>query len=162
MHSFAILQSLVLLTLANGAPVVAKKVFGAHFSFPLDGNALFFDGQPLFGSSKTVRGIVASILVTTIAAPFIGLDFEIGALVASAAMAGDLASSFTKRRLRRPPSSRALGIDQLPESLLPLWICQDALALSVLDIAAAVGIFFASEIVFSRILYRVHLRDQPY
>lgn len=99
MQLLHILQLLVLMTLANGIPIVAKKIFGAHFSFPLDAGTIFFDGRPLFGASKTIRGILISVLITTASAPLIGLDLTIGAIVAGAAMAGDLFSSFVKRRL---------------------------------------------------------------
>ena len=39
----------------------------------------------------------------------------IGLLVAATAMAGDLLSSFLKRRLALAPSSQAIGLDQIPE-----------------------------------------------
>ena len=83
-----ILQLLVLMTLANGTPIVAKKIFGPRFSFPLDADITFFDGRPLFGPSKTIRGILISVLITTASAPLIGLDLTIGAIVAGVAMAG--------------------------------------------------------------------------
>jgi len=162
MQLFPILQALILLTLANGTPVIAKKILGRSFALPLDAGITFFDGRPLFGPSKTIRGIVLSILVTTAGAPLIGLDFGVGAIAAAAAMAGDLCSSFAKRRLNFPSSSQALGVDQLPESLLPLLACRTALSLTAIDIALGVGIFFVGEIVLSRILYRAHLRDEPY
>lgn len=50
----SILQLLFLLTLANGAPVVAKWLLGNYYSSPLDGSIKFFDGRPLFGASKTL------------------------------------------------------------------------------------------------------------
>ena len=77
-------------------------------------------------------------------------------------MAGDLFSSFLKRRLIQPPSSQAPGIDQIPESLLPMLVCRDALQLSAGDILLGVAIFFAAEIALSRLLFRIHLRDEPY
>lgn len=162
MHILPILQLMVLLTLANGAPVVAKKIFGSRFALPLDFGSTFFDGRPLFGPSKTFRGIVVAVLSTAAGAPLIGLDPTIGLVVAGAAMAGDLFSSFSKRRLNLPPSSQALGIDQIPESLLPMLACRDALSLTAVDIALGVGIFFAGELVLSRLLFRAHLRDEPY
>ena len=162
MQPLVILQLLILLTLANGTPVVAKKLFGARFARPLDGGLLFFDGRPWFGASKTLRGLALAILATVAGAPLLGLDWRIGLLVGVLAMAGDLASSFLKRRLGRPPSSRASGLDQIPESLLPLLACRDLLALSAADIAATVALFFFGEILLSRLLYRLHLRDQPY
>jgi CDP-diglyceride synthetase len=162
LQPFSILQALVLLTLANGTPVIAKKVFGQSFALPLDAGLAFFDGRPLFGPSKTIRGILLSIIVTTASAPLIGLDLSVGALAAAVAMLGDLCSSFVKRRLNFPPSSQALGIDQLPESLFPLLACRAALSLTAADIAFCVGMFFVGELILSRILYRAHLRDEPY
>src|ERR1700676_1898309 len=157
-----ILQLLVLLTLANGTPIVAKKIFGPRFARPLDAGFIFLDGRPLFGPSKTIRGIMASILITTASAPLVGLDLTIGAIVAGAAMTGDLFSSFVKRRLNFPPSSQALGLDQVPESLFPMLACRDALSLTIADIALGVGIFFIGELILSRLLFRAHLRDEPY
>jgi CDP-2,3-bis-(O-geranylgeranyl)-sn-glycerol synthase len=162
MQLLHILQLLVLMTLANGAPIVAKKVFGRRFSFPLDAGTIFLDGRPLFGPSKTIRGILISVLITTASAPLIGLDLTIGAIVAGAAMAGDLFSSFVKRRLNFPPSSQALGLDQVPESLFPMLASRDALSLAIPDIALGVAVFFIGEIILSRLLYKVHLRDKPY
>ena len=162
MHVLPILQLMVLLTLANGAPVVAKKICGSRFALPLDFGLTFFDGRPVFGSSKTFRGIVVAVLAATAGAPLIGLDPIVGMTAGGAAMAGDLFSSFTKRRLNLPPSSQALGLDQIPESLLPLLACRDALSLTAVDIALGVGVFFLGELVLSRLLFRAHLRDEPY
>ncbi len=162
MHILTILQMMVLLALANGAPVVAKNILGRHLALPLDFGLTLGDGRPLFGPSKTVRGIVVAILASAAGAPLIGLDPVVGVMAASAAMAGDLLSSFTKRRLDWPPSSRARGLDQIPESLLPMLACRDALSLTAIDIALGVGLFFAGEVVLSRLLFRVHLRDEPY
>jgi len=162
MHIAPILQLMALLTLANGAPVVAKKIFGDRFAYPLDFGAVFFDGRPLFGPSKTLRGILAAVLSAAAGAPLMGLDPVIGLTVAGAAMAGDLFSSFVKRRLNLPPSSQALGLDQIPESLLPMLACRDALSLTAIDITLGVAIFFAGELVLSRLLFRAHLRDEPY
>jgi CDP-diglyceride synthetase len=162
MQPLAILQSMVLLTVANGAPVVAKRIFGARFSRPLDFGLFFLDGRPLFGPSKTVRGVFVSILISTAGAPLVGLPPKIGTVVAVTAMAGDLFSSFVKRRLNLRPSSQAIGLDQVPESLLPLLACGAALLLTAADIAFGVVVFFVGELIFSRILYWARLRDEPY
>src|SRR5947209_906711 len=116
MHPVVVLQLLILLMLANGTPVIAKKMFGFHYSYPLDGNLTFADGRPVLGRSKTIRGVVLAVLVTTAGASLIGLGWSIGLLVGSFAMAGDLFSSFCKRRLGLPSSSRANGLDPLPEA----------------------------------------------
>lgn len=157
-----ILQLLILLTLANGAPVLAKRVLGKRFSWPFDGGLRFFDGRPVFGASKTLRGVVVSILVTAAFAPLIGVDAAWGAVIAAVTMLGDLFSSFVKRRMNLPPSSQALGLDQVPESLFPALACREALGLGAIDIAAVVAAFFVGELLLSRILYKLHIRDRPY
>jgi CDP-diglyceride synthetase len=162
MHPGIILQLLTLLMLANGTPLIAKKVFGDRYSYPLDGNLIFVDGRPVFGRSKTIRGIVLAMVATMAGASLIGLGWNAGLLVGSFAMAGDLISSFCKRRLGLEPSSRASGLDQIPEALLPLLACRGLLSLTVADIGLCVGLFFVGEVVFSRLLYLVHLRDRPY
>jgi CDP-diglyceride synthetase len=162
MHPVIVLQLLILLMLANGTPVIAKKIFGDHCSYPLDGNLIFADGRPVFGRSKTIRGVALAVLVTTGGAPLIGLGWKTGFLVGSFAMAGDLFSSFCKRRLGLPSSSRASGLDQIPESLLPLLACRDLLALTAAEIVVCVVMFVIGEVVLSRLLYAVRLRDRPY
>src|ERR1700745_1342490 len=103
----ALVQGLILLLLANGSPVIAKRIFGDNYAAPVDANARFFDGRPLVGPAKTIRGIVMSVLVTALGAMLLGLQFWLGLLVASTAMAGDLFSSFLKRRLHLEASSKA-------------------------------------------------------
>jgi len=147
---------------ANGVPVFAKDILGSRLSFPLDGGARFLDGRPLLGPSKTVRGIVLSLLVTMLGAPALGLDWKTGLTVAGLAMMGDLFSSFLKRRMALAPSSMALGLDQVPESLFPALACIPLLALTPADVAAITVCFFAGELVLSRLLYKMRLRDRPY
>ena len=162
MHPHALAQALLLLMLANGAPVVGKKLLGGRWAWPLDGGLRFVDRRPLFGPSKTLRGVALGVLAATAAAPLLGLDWAVGAEAGGLAMTGDLLSSFVKRRLDRPSSSRATGLDQIPESLLPLIGCGAELGLGALDIGVGVVIFFLGEVVLSRLLYRLHLRERPY
>ncbi len=162
MHPLLLARLLILLTVANGAPVVAKKVLDRRFDWPVDGGAHFFDGHRIFGVSKTWRGILLAVAAAALAAPVIEIPWKVGALIGALAMLGDLLSSFTKRRLNRPPHSRALGLDQIPESLIPLLAAASALSLSATDIIAGTALFFAGEILLSRLLYKVHLRDRPY
>ena len=162
MQLLVILQLLVLVFVANGTPVIVKRVWRQRFSYPIDCGVEFFDGQRLLGPSKTMRGVLSSVLVTSACAPLVGLEWKIGAVVASAAMAGDLFSSFVKRRLGLAPSSRATGLDQIPESLFPLLSCRSMLALTVADIAMGVVLFFIGEVVLSRLLYRLRVRGHPY
>ncbi len=162
MQIVEILKVLVLLMMANGTPVILKWLMGDKFAYPLDAGARFPDGRPVLGASKTTRGVVSALVVTTLAAPAIGLDWRIGLVVAIAAMAGDLLSSFTKRRFGLGSGSMALGIDQIPESLLPYLAVRGELGLSGPDIVAGVVAFFIGELVISRILYRLGVREQPH
>jgi CDP-2,3-bis-(O-geranylgeranyl)-sn-glycerol synthase len=157
MHYEALAQVLILLSLANGSPVIAKRIFGETYAAPVDGNARFFDGRPVVGPSKTIRGIVISLVVTTLGAIALGLQFWLGLLVASTAMAGDL-----WRRLHLSASSKATGLDQVPESLFPLLACRTELSLTALDIAIACLIFFAGQVLLSRLFFWLRLRDRPY
>jgi CDP-2,3-bis-(O-geranylgeranyl)-sn-glycerol synthase len=157
-----LLRLLILLVLANGVPLAARTLIGDRWSAPVDGDRRFVDGRPIFGRSKTIRGAALAILATTAAAPLLGLEWRIGAVVGAVAMAGDLFSSFCKRRLGLPPSRPALGLDQIPEALFPLLACKMLLALPLSGIALLVAIFFAGEVVLSRLLYAFRLRDRPY
>jgi len=75
---------------------------------------------------------------------------------------GDALSSFVKRRLGRSPSSRATGLDQIPEALLPLLAVQASLGLTLWQIAAITVTFFALEIPLARLFHNLGLRERPY
>jgi hypothetical protein len=162
MQGFLLLELLILLVVANGAAVVAKRLLGDAFRRPLDGGALFIDQQPIFGPSKTIRGIVASVFATSIFAELMGLGWELGALIGTFAMAGDLFSSFVKRRLRLAASSMAVGLDHIPEALFPLVASRLLLPLSILDIVGGVTIFVVGALLLSPILFKLKIRDKPY
>ncbi|MGH6735453.1 MAG: CDP-archaeol synthase [Methyloceanibacter sp.] len=162
MQPVLILQLLILMAVANGTPVFAKKILGGAYAWPLDGGAVLADGGPLFGPSKTIRGIVLSLLATILAAVLMGLGWRLGLVVALAAMAGDLTSSFVKRRLGYPPSAQAIGLDQVPEALFPLIAAGLLVPVTPLGIAAGTAIFFVGSLVVSRILFKLRLRDEPY
>jgi len=162
MQGSLLLQLLILLLVANGTAVLAKKLFGDAFARPLDGGALFADGQPVFGPSKTIRGIVSSVFATSICAALIGLGWQVGALIAIFAMAGDLFSSFVKRRLHMASSSMAIGLDHIPESLFPLLVIRSLLPLSILGVLVGVTIFVIGALILSPLLFKLKLRDEPY
>ncbi|MDE2165477.1 MAG: CDP-archaeol synthase [Alphaproteobacteria bacterium] len=162
MHPVAIAQILALLAVANGTPVLARRLLHDRWAWPVDGGLRFVDGRPVLGMSKTIRGIVVALALTTVVAPLVGVTPIVGLWAAGAAMTGDLLSSFTKRRLGLPPSSRAAGLDQIPESLLPALACQGALGFGAGDIVTVTGIFLVGEIVLSRLLYRWRIRERPY
>lgn len=162
MHFILVGKLLILLAVANGTPVVMKKILRNQMAWPVDGGLMFVDGRPLLGPSKTIRGLLFSISLTMLVSGWIGLGFGFGAGLGAASMAGDLFSSFVKRRLNFKSSSRALGLDQIPESAIPLALASLTVPLTILDIFGATVVFFAGALLLSRLFFRLKLRDQPY
>ena len=165
------LKLLLLIVIANGSPIVAQKLLGRHWQTPLDAGKDFIDHKPVFGPAKTWRGIVAACLLTGLAAVLMDFPVVTGFLVALSAMLGDLLSSFIKRRLSMESSSRALGLDQVPESLLPLLLLKFYAPLLPPALQATVSwtmvwqivaMFFVVELLLSRILYHMRIRNEPY
>lgn len=128
----------------------------------MDGGRRLADGRPVLGPSKTWRGLIAAVALAGAVAPLLGVPALLGAAAGALAMAGDLLSSFIKRRLGRRSSSMALGIDQIPESLLPAVVLAPVLNLDAADVLVVTALFFIVELVLSAALYVVGVRDQPY
>ena len=157
-----VIDSLLLLLAANGSPVLAKRVLADRWAQPLDAGLKFFDGRDIFGPSKTIRGLLTGTLTTTVVAVLLGYAWLTGVLFGLASLGGDLCSSFLKRRLKIAPSGRALGLDQVPESLLPLWLLRHALGLELYLIVITTGLFVIGELLLSRLMFRLGVRDRPY
>src|SRR5215213_9590803 len=157
-----LLSILLLLGAANGSPIFARRLLKERFTAPADGGRKLPDGQPVFGSSKTVLGLVVSLCSTTLIALVLGFDWSIGTSVALGAMAGDLFSSFVKRRLRMEPHAPAFGLDQVPEALVPLLRVRDRLGLGWPEIAGLLTAFVALQLLLSRLLFMLGARDRPY
>lgn len=153
---------LVLLICVNGAPILLAKILGNRFNRPIDGNCSWRDGQPLLGQSKTIRGILAALLVSIGVGSLWQFPLAMSVAFGLLSMAGDLTSSFVKRRLGLKPSSMALGIDQIPESLFPLLGIQLWITLSWSQIVWVVLVFFCVELMLSRILFWLKIRKTPY
>ncbi len=157
-----LLDLLLLLTLANGAPILARRVLGARGAWPLDGGRRLPDGQPLFGPSKTWRGLLAAAGLTEATALLLGFPPGFGLRFALLVMLADLLTSFLKRRLRIAASGRAPLLDQVPESLLPLLAVRAGLDLQWVEILGVVVAFLLLDLLLSRLLYRLHIRRHPY
>ena len=151
-----------LVIVANGAALAGQTLCGSRCAWPLDFGLKLGDGRRLFGDHKTIRGVALAMACTIPAALLLGLPAEIGASIALAAMAGDAAASFVKRRLGLAGGDMAIGLDQLPESLLPLAIVGPAYGLTWTGILGLSLAFLAFELAASRLLYRLHLRNHPY
>ena len=145
------MKLVLLLVISNGAPVLARLLLGQRFSQPLDRTLQFIDKKPLLGPAKTVRGIVSAIVLTSLMAPLFDLSLSQGALFALLSMCGDLVSSFIKRRLGITSSRSAPLLDQLPETLLPLWVMHPVLKETLQEACAAMLVFVAIDWFASRL-----------
>ena len=105
---------------------------------------------------------MVAVVGGAVGSELLGIPWHIGAMIGILAMAGDLISSFVKRRVGMPPSSRATGLDQVPEALLPLLACQVVYGLRWWDLLWMVAVFTVVEILLSRLLFRWYVRDRPY
>jgi CDP-2,3-bis-(O-geranylgeranyl)-sn-glycerol synthase len=151
-------ELVLLLVVANATPVILSLLLGNRWKQPIDRGILLPDGRPLLGPSKTLRGLLGSITVCTLLAPLFDLNHLQGAMFGALAMLGDLASSFCKRRLGLRSGQSVLLLDQLPETLLPLWVMLPAFNASALEIAAAIAAFTVIDLLFTRLLrsYETH------
>ena len=135
---------------------------GDTANYPLDAGKILNDHYPVFGLSKTWRGVFASVIFTIIAASLLDYGLVFGVMVSVLAMTGDLLSSFIKRRLKMQPSRMAPFLDQIPESLFPALYMMQVLSLAWMDVLFIVMLFIVFELVLSKILYRLGIRQRPY
>ncbi len=146
----------------NGAPILLTRFAGKQFDYPIDCHRLFIDGRPILGTSKTFRGLVSALLMSVLIGSIFAIPLLTSLLFGALSMAGDMTSSFVKRRLGLTSSAMALGLDQIPESLFPLLGCKDLLGISSWQIFSIVMAFFCVELILSRILFWLKIRKTPY
>lgn len=147
MNASQVVILVLLVVIANVAPVVTSLLMGQRWNAPLDGGLRLPDHRPVLGLSKTIRGVLASVLATALLAPLFGFSPATGAGFACLAMLGDICSSFVKRRFGIASSHSAPLLDQLPESLLPLWFMQPIVGGTTAEILAAAAIFTLGDLV---------------
>jgi hypothetical protein len=145
---------LLLILAANSAPALLGRWLGRRGTWPVDGGMIMADGHPLFGHSKTWRGLAAALLITVACALLVGWSWLFGLAIASATMAGDLLSSFLKRRLGLPPSAQVPLLDEVPESLFPALVAKAWLALGWIDVGLVVAGFWIGHLVAERFARR--------
>jgi CDP-2,3-bis-(O-geranylgeranyl)-sn-glycerol synthase len=119
--------------IANGTPViVAKFPILKNLNYPLDFN-LKFRGERILGSHKTIRGLIAGVLMGIVTAVLLReffnesyyfrkispIDFNViniylyGGLSGLGAVVGDAVKSFFKRRAKIKPGEAWLPFDQI-------------------------------------------------
>ena len=145
---------------ANAVPVITG---GGR---PLDFGKNFFDGKPIFGKNKTLRGFIFGLAIGTAAGAVESLLFGYPALFSLlsplGALMGDLAGAFIKRRLGIAPGNLLPIIDQIDFVLgallfsLPLMMIYWQLAVAVLIITPPIHLFT------NFLAYKIGLKRHPW
>ncbi|WP_295384095.1 CDP-archaeol synthase [uncultured Thiodictyon sp.] len=154
-HWSPILTLLALLLVANGAPAVLAVLVGRTPARPLDGGMLLRDGHPVFGPSKTWRGLVAALGITPPVAMLLGFGWGLGLAIALGAMAGDLIASFIKRRLGLDSGASVPLLDHLPETLIPALLAKGAMGLDWPHLGVAAAVFTVVDLLVTPLLKRL-------
>lgn len=157
-----VLNILVLLWLVNLAPPILSLIFKERARTPLDLGHRLGDGQPLLGSHKTIRGLLAGVAAGGLIGWLMGFPAGIGFGCGVLSMAGDLLASFIKRRLGKPSGAIMAGLDQLPEGALPFLILAPYAQLGPLQTTVLILLFcvgaFAGSYLFTLIFMKRTVR----
>jgi uncharacterized protein len=137
----SVLAALLFLLWGNFLPPLARLLFDHRFRAPLDGGREWRDGQPLFGPHKTIRGALAILAGSTAVFPLLGIAWWQAAAAGLLIVAGDLLSSFLKRRLKHRSGAIIPGLDQIFEGFLPLLVLAGPLDLSAGEAGAVLALF---------------------
>ena len=148
------LQAFALLITANAVPVIVGKLALDRGSLPLDFGRVLPDGERLFGSHKTWRGLASGIVACALLAAWFGLPAPLGAGFAALSLIADAGSSAVKRRMRLKPGSEVLWLDQLGEALVPLLVFSAPLGLQAGEITLVTAAFVALDAATARLRHR--------
>ena len=160
--SISQIHLLLLIILANAVPVILHVIFKDKLAVAVDFGAKLPDRRPVFGESKTWRGIAGAIICTAAGAVVLGYEAATGVKVAVYAHIGDLCSSLIKRRLGMAPSSMAPLLDQVPEALFPAVAMMHVFDLEMQSIIVLVSLFIVLELLLSWIFFKLGIRKRPY
>jgi hypothetical protein len=149
--SLGLLSALLLVVVANTAPWAAARLFGGRYAWPLDCGATLSDGTQVLGSHKTWRGFLAGAFGCALTARLLGDSFLLGFGFGALSLVADALSSFVKRRLHLAPGTEVLGLDQLPEALLPLLILSNPLGIGLPGSVLVAIVFLSLNLAFMRL-----------
>lgn len=148
------IHALALLIATNATPVIVAKLTQERWAAPLDFGWSLPDGERLFGSHKTWRGLVSGILAAVVAAALMQLPLWIGAGFALSSLVGDALSSAAKRRMKVRTGTECVGLDQLGEALLPLALFGRLLSLNAEEVVVVTVVFTVLDIAVTRLRHR--------
>ena len=160
-----ILKIVFFLLWCNFLPPLSNFIFGERFSYPLDANVKWFDRKRIFGPHKTIRGVLFAVAGGTLCFPLLDVSWHVTFLAALLAMAGDLVSSFIKRRLSVKSGRSAPVLDQFFEGLLPVLYFKSQLFITWLDALVVLAIFipitYAGSWIWRFLIFRPPIENYP-
>jgi CDP-2,3-bis-(O-geranylgeranyl)-sn-glycerol synthase len=138
------------------------RIFQSHGAQALDLGRQLHDGRPVFGPSKTWRGLATALITSCILSMVFGYGLWFGFVFGVLVMSGDLISSFIKRRMNLKSSEQRMGLDQLPESFIPSVYAVGYLGQSWWWAVLLALAFMLLEILISKPLFWLNIRKRPY
>lgn len=159
--------------IANAIPVfVAKLPYLKKLDYPLDFNRTY-KGIRIFGSHKTIRGLVFGIIfgiLTTALIKELFLTetffkdiniFYYGFLAATGALFGDAIKSFFKRRTSIKPGDSWFPFDQIDYIIGGLLAISIYIQLSLVQYIAIFLTYFGLHLLSSYVGYLLKLKEKP-
>jgi uncharacterized protein len=160
-----LLKILTLLWAINFVPPLLTLIFEDKWSTPLDLGYHLRDGKPLLGSHKTFRGFLGGLGAGLLAGAILGIPWWLGFGAGLLSMAGDLISSFIKRRLGISSGQIVPVLDQGFEGLLPLMMFAPYFWLGAGDILLLTVLFgfgaFVGSLFLNRVLLTIPFANYP-
>ncbi len=153
------------------SPVIANKIPVLNrWKTPLD-FGVRYNGQPLFGQNKTLRGVVsgtvAALITGIVLYQFYSLPYEFGifvlgaALMGLGALLGDAIESFFKRQKSIKPGTSWFPFDQIDYIVGGLVLSYLALTPSLELILQVLVLYFGLHLMVSYVGYRLGLKNKP-
>ncbi len=154
-----VLRIVLFLLWVNALPSLVAVLLKGRFHYPVDGGRLWRDGRPLLGENKTIRGVISSVAGGITLYPLLGHTWWLAGCVALLAMAGDLLTSFLKRRAEFLSGKNIIIVDQFFESFFPLLLLYIFLSLTWQQIFLSLLLFIAIAYVSSR--FWLYIVERP-
>jgi len=148
---------------ANAIPVVIGG------GYPIDFGKKFFDGKPIFGNNKTLKGFFSGLAVGTAvglveSAIFPEYSILFGFLVSLGALFGDLTGAFVKRRLGLAPGDLLPIIDQV-DFIIGAILFSFFFSLKILSLELIIAVFVITppiHLLTNFAAYKIGLKNNPW
>jgi predicted MPP superfamily phosphohydrolase len=156
---------LILLWVINFVPPLLTYLFEDKWDTPADLGHQFWDGRPLLGPHKTFRGLLAGVTAGFLAGLILGFPWWMGLELGLLSMAGDLTSSFIKRRLGTASGDIVPVLDQGFEGMFPLLVLRRHFLLTGGEVLLLLVLFcigaYCGSLFLNRVLRAVPFENYP-